>query len=167
LPVKYRSKDALVGDIDREYAALLRLLRTIPVEDYLQPGVWGDDWNIRDLLAHLFEWHRLLLGWYDAGTHGLDPEMPAPGYRWNETPRLNRAIWSQHQTSDPVVTLHCFQTSHSEVAELARSLSEAELLQPGFVAWTRRNPLATYVAANSASHYRFASRALKRWLRGK
>jgi len=36
------------------------------------------------------------------------------------------------------------------------------LLRPGHFAWTGRNPLATYLGANSASHYRFATKVLTR-----
>jgi hypothetical protein len=48
---------------------------------------------------------------------------------------------------------------------LARGLPERELLEPGRFAWTGKNPLTTYLGANTASHYRTATKILKRWLR--
>jgi hypothetical protein len=32
-------------------------------------------------------------------------------------------------------------------------------------AWTGKNPLTTYLGANTCSHYRTATKILKRWLR--
>jgi hypothetical protein len=48
-----------------------------------------------------------------------------------------------------------------------RGLDEEALLQPGHFAWTGRNALSTYVAANSCSHDRTASKILKRWRGGR
>ena len=36
----------------------------------------------------------MFLGWYD----GTIPEMPAPGYKWSETQKLNRDIWSKQRS---------------------------------------------------------------------
>lgn len=37
---------------------------------------WGRDKNLRDVLVHLYEWHRLLLDWVSANMKG---ENMAPG----------------------------------------------------------------------------------------
>jgi hypothetical protein len=163
--MKYRSKQALTRDIAEAYAALCALLQSVPAARYREPGVWGDDWTVHDLVAHLFAWHQLFLAWHHAGLRGVTPEMPAPGYRWNETPGLNRAIRERHRHGDPDELLRQLEVSHGEVLTLAESLSEEQLLQAGHFAWTRDNALVTYLGANTASHYRFASKVLKRWLR--
>lgn len=36
--------------------------------------------NIRDVLAHLHQWHRVMLAWYRVGMEGEQPDMPAKGY---------------------------------------------------------------------------------------
>ena len=40
----------------------------------------------------------MFLGWYEDGLRGIAPQMPAPGYKWRETPKLNRAIWEKHRS---------------------------------------------------------------------
>ena len=50
--MKYNSKEALLSDISREFNALVRTLDEIPPHRQLDPGVWGEDWNVRDLIAH-------------------------------------------------------------------------------------------------------------------
>ncbi len=44
--------------------------------------------NIRDVLAHLHEWHLMVQGGYDREK----PDIPAKGYTWKTTPDLNREI---------------------------------------------------------------------------
>lgn len=92
--------------------------------------------------------------------------MPAPGYKWNETPRLNRAIQAKHRLRPLRQVRGDFDATYDRVLEMARELSERQLLEPGHFAWTGKNPIVTYLGANTASHYRFAMKVLRRWLRG-
>ncbi|MDH4044226.1 MAG: ClbS/DfsB family four-helix bundle protein [Gemmatimonadota bacterium] len=45
-------------------------------------------------------------------------------------------------------------------------MPQAKLLEPGHYPWTGRYPLTTYLAPNTSSHYRTATKILKRWLKG-
>ncbi len=163
--VKYASKEALLSSIESEYETLRALVDSLPARLYREPGVWGDAWTITDLIAHLAEWQRMFLRWFNDGLAAKQPEMPAPGYKWNETPRLNRAIRERHRDRLFADVNAELEHSHAEILALVRSLSPNQLLESGHFAWTGRNPLATYLGANTASHYRFAVRVLERWLR--
>jgi hypothetical protein len=163
--VKYESKEALVGDIEREYAALIGMLDGIPARRLVEPGVWGEGWTVRDLVAHLYEWQRMFLGWYEAGAHGAAAVMPAPGYTWRETPRLNRDIQLRHARTAPAEVRREFDSTHGRILALARRLTPQQLLEPGQYTWTGRSALVTYLGANTSSHYRFAQKVLRRWLR--
>ena len=163
--MRYHSKEQLLADIEAEHGALTALLDTIPPNRYSEAGVWGDDWTVIDLVAHLAEWHRMFLGWHADGLEGKTPEMPAPGYRWNQTPELNRAIQKKHQGRSYEEVRAESSRTHARVLKLASELSEEELLEPGHFSWTGKNALVTYLGANSSSHYRFAMKVLKRWLR--
>ncbi|MBK7638470.1 MAG: ClbS/DfsB family four-helix bundle protein [Saprospiraceae bacterium] len=33
--------------------------------------------NIKDVLAHLHQWHVMMIGWYDCGMKGEKPDIPA------------------------------------------------------------------------------------------
>jgi hypothetical protein len=52
----------------------------------------------------------------------------------------------------------------SSEQEHARFLAEAGLLEPGHFTWTGRLPLASFLGANNCSHYRTATKILRRWL---
>lgn len=163
--MKYESKTELIEDVGRQRLLLLETLEGIPEAQRTEPGVWGDGWTVVDLVAHLDAWHRLFLVWFRQGAAGQVPDLPAPGYKWNETPRLNRDIQAQHRGDSYQAALANFEASSDEVDALLQQLSEPELLEAGHFAWTGKNALVTYAGANTASHYRFGLKVLKRWLR--
>ncbi len=164
--MKYKSKKALLDDIRTAHDALWEALGAIPRPRWRERGVWGDGWTVCDLVAHLAEWHRLFLGWHEQGRKGRTPAMPAPGYKWNETPRLNRAIWRKHRARTPAAACADFAAGYRRILKLVESLSGPELLAPGRFAWTGKHSLATYLGPNSASHYRFALKVIRRWRNG-
>jgi hypothetical protein len=163
--MKYATKAALLEDIAGAYDALEQRVDDVPESRRDEPGVWGEDWTVTDLIAHLAEWHRMLLRWYREGAAGRRPDMPAPGYTWNQTPQLNRDIQARHAGRPWAEVWAEFQGTHARVVDLVESLGESELLETGHFAWTRKSSLSTYIGPNTASHYRFAVRVLKRWLK--
>ena len=163
--MKYASKKDLIGQIESAHAQLLEIVESIPRRRYAEPGVWGEDWTVKDLLAHLTEWEQMFLRWYRDGLAGEQPAMPAEGYKWNELPRLNREIWRKHRNTSWKRVREAFDQSYEEILSLTRSLSQRQLLTPAVFAWTRKNALTTYLGANTCSHYRAAIKILKRWLR--
>jgi hypothetical protein len=164
--MRYTSKQSLLSDIRTAHESLYAHLDAIPRSRYREPGVWGDDWTVADLVAHLAEWQSMFLTWYGDGLGNGTPAMPAPGYKWNETPKLNRAIWQKHHRRSPSAIRAEFDSGYARILKLVESLSEKELLTPGHFSWTGRNPLTTYIGPNTASHYRFALKVIERWLRG-
>lgn len=163
--MKYESKKALIAQIEGEHATLVELVDSIPPKLRESPGVWGDGWNVKDLLAHLTEWEQMFLRWHRDGTVGKTPDMPAKGYKWNEIRALNRAIREKHKDVSWRRVRTAFDASYQEVLALAKKRTENQLLSPGQFAWTKKYPLTTYLGANSCSHYRFAIKALRRWLK--
>jgi len=163
--VKFASKKELVDSIEDEHRTFVELAGSIPRKRWREAGVWGDDWNIRDLFAHLTAWEQMFLRWHREGCDGETPEIPAPGYKCNQTPALNRAIRAAHARKSVQRVRAEFDASYDEILAVVRALSEPELLTPGHFAWTRKYPLTTYLAPNTCSHYRTATKFLKRWLR--
>jgi hypothetical protein len=155
----------LLEQIEGEHDRFLELLASIPDSRRREAGVWGDGWTIQDLVAHLMEWQLMFLGWYREGRDGGTPNLPAPGYRWNQTPELNRAIWRKHRRRASARIMQEFERSYREIRGLVVDLSSAALLAPGHFGWTGKHPLTTYLAPNTSGHYRFATKILRRWLR--
>lgn len=163
--MKFRSKRELIEAIEREHEIFVDLVESLPSRSYATAAVWGDGWTVKDLCAHLTEWEQMFLRWYRDGREGREPDLPAAGYKWNETPRLNQAIWKKHRNKSWRTVRAEFDASYREILTLARELEETEILTPGFFPWTKKVPLMTYLAANTSSHYRTATKFIKRWLR--
>lgn len=163
--MKFKSKRELVERIEREHAAFVELASSIPARRRREPGVWGEGWNVADLYAHLAEWNRMLLRWVADDRAGRTPQLPAPGFKWNQTPALNREIQRRFARRSAARLIAEFDATYVEALALVKGLSEAELLEPGRFAWTGKLPLASYVAPNTCSHYAVARKILTRWLR--
>jgi hypothetical protein len=161
--MKYESKQALMNDIRTEHDALCARLAGISTARWDEPGVWGDGWTLSDLVAHLAEWQHMLLGWYQDGLRGALPDMPAPGFKWSQTPQLNRAIWEKHRSRSQATVRADFDSGYAQIVHIVEGLSPQQLLEAGHFEWTGKHPLTTYLAPNTASHYRFAIKAIKRW----
>lgn len=163
--MRFTSKREFVESVEKEHQTFVELLGSVRRSRYREAGVWGDGWTIRDLLAHLTEWEQMFLGWYRVGRDGGHPILPARGFKWNETPRLNQAIWDKHRFKSVTKVIDEFEASYREMFFLIQQLSQEELLTPGHFAWTGKYPLTTYLAPNTCSHYRFATKVLKRLLK--
>jgi hypothetical protein len=163
--MRYDSKPALLDDIRTAHDRLCARLDGIPAARWRESGVWGDDWTLSDLVAHLAEWQRMFLGWYDDGLRGATPQMPAPGYKWSETPKLNRMIWRTHRSRSRVAIRADFEAGYGRIVRIVESLAPEQLLQSGHYTWTGKHSLTTYIGPNTASHYRFALKVIQRWLK--
>ncbi len=163
--MRFTTKQELIQSIENEHRTFVLLASSIPKSRYRERGVWGDDWSIKDLFAHLTEWEQMFLRWYREGAGGTHPALPAPGYKWNQTPELNQAIWHKHHRKSIKRVLEEFDSSYEEILSLVRALPAKKLLTPGLFTWTGKHPLATYLSPNTCSHYRAATRILKRWLK--
>ncbi len=165
--MKYKSKKELIDDIRSEHDSLCARLAEIPHARWNESGVWGDGWTLSDLVAHLAEWQEMFLVWYEDGLRGATPSLPAPGYRWSETPKLNQTIWAKHRSRPHAAILAEFDSGYSRILKVVDALSSQQLLESGHYGWTGKHSLTTYLGPNTASHYRFAIKAIRRWLKHK
>ena len=163
--MKYDSKKQLIDAIEDEHAKLLTIVDSIPRRRLTENGVWGDDWNAKDLLIHLTVWEQMFLRWYRDGLNERTPEMPEAGYTWRDVPELNRTIQRRYKRQSVAKTLTNFEESYLEILHTAQEIPEQDLLVSGRYSWTGRSTLASYLGANSSSHYRTAAKIFRRWIR--
>ena len=158
-----QTRTELLAAIDQEWSALAALLEPLTPQEIVAPGIM-DDWSVKDLLAHLAAWEQLLLGWVRAGLRGEAPELPAPGYTWEQEPELNQAIYEKYRDLSLDEVLAFSHASHQETLGVVLGMSEAELFTPGVYAWTKQNTLCAYVDPCTASHYRWAREEIAKGL---
>lgn len=122
---------------------------------------WNRDKNLRDILIHLYEWHKLLLNWVHADKNGgSEPFIPKP-YNWRTYGEMNVEFWKKHQDTSLDDAKHLLQGSHAEVLALAETFSNEELFSKGVYKWVGGSTLGSYFVSTTSSHYDWAMKKLK------
>lgn len=174
--MRYDSKPSLLEDIDLQWDLLWQEVDSIdlnrldssqlaayiadptPVAPTDKPSI---EWTLREVLAHLHGWHRLLVTWIDDAAKGRVPHTPSPGFNWAQTKALNRKIANELCEYDFRQLRRKLKASHRRVMNRILPLSSSDLIQPGRFEWTGKNSLVSYVGPNTAGHYRWAIKKIK------
>lgn len=123
---------------------------------------WARDKNLRDVLVHLYEWHRLLLNWVEANQKGAaSPFLPEP-YNWKTYGVMNtEIIWKKHQNTPYDKSKEMLKESHGKVMKLIGTFSNDELFTKKHFSWTGGSTLGSYCVSVTSSHYDWAMKKIK------
>ncbi|MDR0311433.1 MAG: ClbS/DfsB family four-helix bundle protein [Acidobacteriota bacterium] len=131
----------------------------------LKEAHWARDKNLRDVLVHLYEWHQLLLNWTAANIGGDEkPFLPKP-YTWKTYGDMNVEFWKKHQSTSYADAVAMLRGSHAKVMALIESLTDEELFAKKHFSWTGTTNLGSYCISASASHYDWAIKKIKLYLK--
>jgi hypothetical protein len=160
-------KSDLLLEAEKERRALDDTLALLSPRQMTKAGVTRGGWSVKDILAHLVEWQRMVLDWYTAGVRGERPVIPAPGYTLRELPRLNHMIYRKHHRRSLADVLEDYRSYHERVLQLIESLPDADLVTMHRYSWTGPSwTLSDYLRASTAAHYLWARTRIRRWRRG-
>lgn len=166
------SKQELLTAAQMQYDKLLKLIGSMTPEErnahfsfgteYAKKEAhWSRDQNIRDVLAHLYEWHMLLLNWIDANMSGIhQPFLPTP-YNWNNYAQMNVGFWEKHQATPYEEAEAMLQASHTRVMGRLEQFSSEALFTRAHFSWTGSTTLGAYCVSATASHYDWAMKKIK------
>jgi hypothetical protein len=161
---KRLTKSELLAEIRVEREALDGLLRGLTGRQMTQRGVTTAGWSVKDILGHLVGWQQMNLGWYEAGERGERPAVPAPGLSWKDVRKLNDMIYRRHRSRSLHAVRKDYDTFHRRMLELIDRVTEGALVQVGRYSWAGPTwSLSDYIRANTASHYRWAQKHLRKW----
>ena len=122
---------------------------------------WKRDKNLRDVLVHLYEWHRLLLDWVDSNLNGdMKPFLPEP-YNWKTYGGMNMEFWMKHQSTPYADALEMLRGSHNEAVTLAERFSDTELFTKKYFPWVGTPSLGSYFVSATSSHCGWAIKKIK------
>ncbi|MDO8963962.1 MAG: ClbS/DfsB family four-helix bundle protein [Coriobacteriia bacterium] len=157
------TKAAMIDASDAGFRLLLAEVEAIPAdlrdEQFPFPG---RDRTIRDVVSHLHEWHKLMLGWYKVGMRGEQPAIPAPGFTWRTTPDLNRDLWAVHQSTDLESALALVQETHRQVHGLILNHTDEELFTKRLYRWTGTTSLGAFLVSCTSSHYEWGLKKIRK-----
>ncbi|QAY72624.1 ClbS/DfsB family four-helix bundle protein [Agromyces protaetiae] len=157
------SKSELLSLSASKYDALTQLVASMTDDERVAEFAFDDrDRNVRDVLVHLVEWHRMLLAWAAANLAGeRKPFLTAP-YTWATYQRLNVEFRDRNQA----VSLHeaqaLLEDSNTRALALVESLSDEELFTKRYFDWSGTTSVGSYCVSALSSHYDWALKKLRK-----
>ena len=121
-----------------------------------------DEWDIKDLLAVRAWWTESVLDWIKMGRRGDSPDLPAPAYTWQETPRLNADIVENAKSESYEEVLARLHRGYRLVLATIDELDDKELLEEGVFGWAGKWPIARWISLNTARQYTTARTFIRR-----
>ncbi len=157
------NKTQLFEVAKKEYRKLETFLSTLTPEQ--MTTAHPPEWSVKDILAHLYEWQCMFFTWYETGLSGETPEVPAPGYKWNQLPALNQAIYERFHARPLDEVLSLLRTSQRKTEKFIEDVSDADLTTPGLYPWMNKNTLLAYLNSITAAHFVWALKECKKAIR--
>ena len=159
------SRTDLVTSIETEFRKLSDAIEAAGPE--CAHTVCIDDWTLNDLLAVRVWWSRHVIDWVIAGLNGDQPVVPAPGYKWNETPRLNADVIAENRgmTFDQLVEQ--LRVAYRRVLDMIEQLDDGQLMGAGTFAWAGKWPVARWISIGTTRQYTSARTAIRRMVRNR
>jgi uncharacterized protein (TIGR03083 family) len=123
-------KAELMARIDREWAALEHALAPLDEAQMTAPGPGG--WSVKDLLAHISAWERVLLvcdlqGGSFAEAAGMDQATSAATEHMTAETGLNDYFYQRDKQLPLTAVLSNFRESHRQVVAALEQLGDADL----------------------------------------
>ena len=147
----------------KNYEKLMAFINKLSPEEQLQEFPEGTmNRNIRDILAHLHEWHNMVLNWYEVGMRGDTPDVPAKGYNWRQIPELNREIWERYSQTSLEESKLLFNSTHQAIMDIVNKHSNDELFERARYSWTGNNALGAYLVSCTSSHYDWGLKLMRK-----
>lgn len=122
---------------------------------------WKRDKNLRDVLIHLYEWHRLMLNWVCSNQYGEEKSFIPEPYNWKTYGEMNVAFWKKHQNTSIEDATEMFHKSHKEVLALAETFTNEELFSKDVYKWVGGSVLGSYFVSVTSSHYDWAMKKIR------
>lgn len=158
------TKQELVNSSEENFNKLFTLINSITKEEQENIFPFDDrDRNIRDVLIHLYEWHRLLSNWVISNQSGKIADFLPEPYNWKTYPEMNIELWKKHQTTTLVESVKLLKESHTSVMQLIGSFSDYELFTKKHFPWTNSTSLGSYCVSATSSHYDWAIKKIRKY----
>jgi hypothetical protein len=158
------TKTQLLQEGQQEKEKLFKYLGTLSGQQKIQSGTVGE-WSAKDVLAHLIEWHQLVLGWLAATQRGETPPIPAEGYNWQQLPALNQMFYERNRDTPLTVIEQRFEETYQAIRDCITALEDSQLFTPGLHPWMNKNTLTAYFNSCTTSHYRWALKEIRKGIK--
>lgn len=152
------TKTRLLALIREERGLLEMTLARLTHAQMFLPGVDGQ-WSVKDVLAHISAWERMMIKWTGSHLRGEKPDVPLP---W-DVDHINEGIYTQVKDKSLADVFEEFRSSYWEALSLVESLTEVQLQKVHDDTWPM-GPLWTGIAGNMNEHYKDHRQDIQKWL---
>lgn len=160
------SKPELLDASAASFDKLMALVGSLSPEQLEAEFAFEDrDRNVRDVLIHLHEWHRLLIEWVEANLAGEARPFLPDGYTWADYAPMNVEIRDKHAGTSVEDALEMVRASRAQVRELIQDRSDPELFEKQHYPWTGTTSLGAYCVSATSSHDDWAMKKLRKQAR--
>jgi hypothetical protein len=157
------TKDELLSILRQAYVKLDAEFNTIELEYERCDGIEGNV-SCCDIVAYQIGWGSLLVGWEKIELAGKTPEMPAPGFKWNQLGELAKSFYEKQSKKSLQQLKKEFTELYQVLIEWINSLTEKELFQPKQRDWTGEKwAMVKWIQVNTIAPYRSARTKVRRW----
>jgi len=154
-------KPDLLTALTTERQNLLKLLEGLPDDAYLESGVVGGEWTLKDVLSHLTAWESELVTLIAFTRRGQRPKIEM-GNRDVDT--LN-AKWRAAFKDRPLDrVLADFHGVRQQTIRQVESLTDELLAESKKYPWLKDTPLWKWIAEDSFEHDQEHAEDIRQWL---
>ena len=156
------TKEQLIQAGEENFNKLFVLINSMSENEQEDTFSFEDrDRNLRDVLVHLYEWHKLLLNWVNSNQSGNKVNFLPEPYNWKTYPQMNVGFWEKHQQTPLNEAIKLLKKSHLESIALIGSFTNEELFTSKYFSWTGTTSLGAYCVSATSSHYDWAMKKIK------
>lgn len=167
-----QTKSDLIEAAESNYDKLLKLMESMTEielstefdfssDTKKKEAHWGRDKNLRDILIHLHEWHKLMLEWVANNKAGAHKPFLMEGYNWKTYGAMNILFWKRNQTVTFDMSLEQLKESHKKIMDVIQSMSNDVLFQKNVYDWVGGSTIGSYFVSVTCSHYDWAMKKIK------
>src|SRR5690348_5097675 len=154
---EYTDKAVLLADINDSYAKFKVQLAPLSEEQLTTPGVNGT-WSIKDNIAHLSAWHKVLLARLQAVRDHTRYESTFAGL---DDDTINERFYLQNKTHSLHDVLTEFDFLHQQVVQTLESMTDEQINKPQD--WLGGRPVLDYIPGDTVEHYEEHGQIIQAW----
>lgn len=156
------SKQEMLDLISNEWEALGAVLEPLDRKTMSQAGV-ESTWSVKDILAHISAWEKLMIQWLEESLRGETPQRPAPGESWDDLDTFNEQLYLENKDKTLDDVLQEFGEIHQVAMKIVEAMDESDLLEPDRFEWRKGDPIWHLVAGNTWLHFKEHRETISRW----
>jgi len=146
------SKAQILTDIQREWILFEQMLSRLAEEQLLMSGVIGQ-WSVKDILAHIVAWEKVLLDRLE-GVLSMEPLKYPPIMNNDDVELFNKNTFLENRERSLFDVQHEFHSIYQELLAVLEVLDESALTRPVPWDWASEDlRLWHIIIANTCDHY--------------